>query len=282
MVHYMIKKKTVKFSNEIVDIIQKKKLLVNSQAVRFFTSNRQPDTRGLSSCLQFSNVSDPKLIDIFANEYQYNEYEELFKSDGFENEIILSCESDSIKIEPWDNYGKEINIRKGENVFWLKKEIGDKLLKGDNLLKIKELKDGKNISVNASLKENISLNNYQNIISEKINYYMKKLKVLRILGSEKSLEEMDKIIKFFDDFENKLVLKENIQNLDNSLNSRMILISKQIEKKKNSLVNKMNQIKNDEKVTQLNSQQQADYLRKIDVNDKTSKALARRALISGL
>ena len=63
---------TVVYSNEIVNIIKSKDLLVNSQAIRFFTSNYQPDTRGISSCLQFSNVTNPKLIDISAENYKYS------------------------------------------------------------------------------------------------------------------------------------------------------------------------------------------------------------------
>ena len=58
---------------------------------------------------------------------------------------------------------------------------------------------------------------------------MKKLKVLKVLNSQDSLEEMDKIIDFFQNFENKLIAKEEIKKLDNSLNSRLILISKQIQ-----------------------------------------------------
>ena len=273
---------TVKYSNEIVNTIKTKELLVNSQAIRFFTSSCQPDTRGLSSCLQFSNITNPKLIDIKAENYKFENYDEIFSSDGFENNIVLKCENDSIKVEPWENYTNKINIRKGENIFWLKKEEGDKLLKGDNLLKVDDLKDDKKISLKVNLKDKISLNNYQNIISDKIDFYMKKLKILKVLGSKQSIEEMDKIINFFEDFENKLVVKEEIQKLDNSLNSRLILISKKIEKKKASIANKMAQIKNDEKVAQLNSQQQAEYLRKIDINDKNSKALAKRAFVSGL
>ena len=273
---------TVIYSNEVVNVIKQKDLLVNSQAIRFFTSNCQPDTRGLSSCLQFSNVSNPILIDIKAENYKYENYDEIFKSDGFQNNVVLISDSNSIKVEPWENYFNKINIRKGENIFWLKKEEGDKLLKGDNLLKIEDLKDGKKVCLKINLKDKISYNNYQNIISEKINFYMKKLKILKILGSKQSIEEMDKIINFFEDFENKLVIKEQLPKLDNSLNSRLILISKQIEKKKFSVANKMAQIKNDEKIAKLNSQQQAEYLRKIDSNDKTSKALAKRAFISGL
>ena len=60
---------TVKYSNEVVNVIKKNNLLVNSQAIRFFTSSSQPDTRGLSSCLQFSNTTNPTLIDIEANNF---------------------------------------------------------------------------------------------------------------------------------------------------------------------------------------------------------------------
>jgi len=178
-------KDTVTYSSEIVDIIKEKKLLVNSQAIRFFTSSCQPDTRGLSSCLQFSNVSNPELIDIYARKYKYKNYEILFKGDGFDNNIILSGENNSIKLEPWDDYGKEINLRKGENIFWIKKEIGDKLLNGDNILNINELNDDKNVSIKANFKEDISLNNYQNVISFKINFYMKKIKSIENFGFRK-------------------------------------------------------------------------------------------------
>lgn len=82
----------------------------------------------------------------------------------------------------------------------VKKEIGDKILKGDILLKIDDIKNGKKISLKANLKGNITLNNFQNIISEKIDFYMKKLKVLKVLNSQDSLEEMDKIIDFFPKF----------------------------------------------------------------------------------
>ena len=69
---------TVNYSNQVVNSIKKNNLLVNSQAIRFFTSSSQPDTRGLSSCLQFSNISNPTLIDIEANNYKYENYEDIF------------------------------------------------------------------------------------------------------------------------------------------------------------------------------------------------------------
>ena len=274
---------TVKYSNEILDYIKQHKLLVNSQAIRFFTSTFQPDTRGLSACLQFSNVSNPKLIDIQADTYKYDKYEDLFQNDSFDSRTVLECESESIKIEPWENYAKEISLKKGENIFWMKKKIGDKLLEGeDDLINIAGINKNKEINFNIELKEQISFNNFKNIISGKVNFYMQKLKVFKVLGSDNSLKQMDTIIEFFEKFENQLLVHEEVKKLDNSLKSRLTSITKQIKKRKNSVFNQMAQIRNDEKISKLNSQQQAEYLRKIDTNDRTSKALARRAYESGL
>ena len=44
----------------------------------------------------------------------------------------------------------------------------------------------------------------------------------------------------------------------------------------------MKAIQNDNKVSQLNAKQQAEYLRAIDVNDKTGKNLAKRAFTEGI
>ena len=273
---------TAKYSSEVLKVIEEKQLLVNSQAIRFFTSQSQPDTRGLSSCLQFANVCDPKLIDIQTSNYSYENYEYMFHSDGLEGGLTLKTQDESFKKEIYCDYSKEIIVGKGENIFWIKKEVGDELLKGNNVIQIDEKNNEKKIKIEAELKENITINNYQKLISQKINFYMKKLKLLKIVNSQDSLNEMDKIIEFFKNFEYKIFFSEEMKKMDNSLKSRLITISKKIEKQKILISNKMAEIRNDEKVSLLNSQQQADYLRKIDVNSKTSKALAKRALTSGI
>ena len=51
-------------------------------------------------------------------------------------------------------------------------------------------------------------------------------------------------------------------------------ISDIIAKRSGTLQNLMNGIKNDEKITSLNSKQQADYLRSIESSDKTAKSLS--------
>jgi hypothetical protein len=51
-----------------------------------------------------------------------------------------------------------------------------------------------------------------------------------------------------------------------------------IKRRQTSLANKMREIRNDDKINTLNSKQQAEYLRNVQINDKTGKSLAKRAL----
>jgi hypothetical protein len=55
-----------------------------------------------------------------------------------------------------------------------------------------------------------------------------------------------------------------------------------IARKKKSFVMRMSQIANDDKVSQLNSAQQAEYLRAVDNTSKNARGLARRAVTQGL
>ena len=62
---------------KIDELIQKikNKLIINSQAVRYFTSSTPPDTKGLCSMLKLNNVTNGKLIDIKSN-YESEEPED--------------------------------------------------------------------------------------------------------------------------------------------------------------------------------------------------------------
>ena len=65
------------------------------------------------------------------------------------------------------------------------------------------------------------------------------------------------------------------------MNSRIQYIKKLINKRKGLISNQMEAIKNDQKLSELNSQQKADYLRSVD-NTKLGKSLAKRAVNSGI
>jgi hypothetical protein len=153
---------TINFSQEIVNLIKLKNLNVNSQAIRFFTSSMEPDTRGLSSCLQFSNVTTPKLIDISTYDYQFLNYDELFKNDGFNNRIIIECNEICLQNEPWEDMKNNLDLFLGNNIFWVSKNFGDKLLNNEEKFKIKDKEDEYEIKI--ILKEDISINNYKDII----------------------------------------------------------------------------------------------------------------------
>ena len=56
-------KETVLKASEICEIY-KKSFKINSQAIRLYTSTSEPDTRGLSSMLQFNSTNEPKLLDV--------------------------------------------------------------------------------------------------------------------------------------------------------------------------------------------------------------------------
>ena len=63
----------------------KDRFTVNSQAVRLYTSSSEPETKGMSSLMQFSTVTEPTLIDINANEDPTliaEKISSLFSSDG--------------------------------------------------------------------------------------------------------------------------------------------------------------------------------------------------------
>ena len=122
--------------------------------------------------------------------------------------------------------------------------------------------------------------NYKAVLNDNINFFIKKLKILKIVNTEESQKEIDQIVSFFESLEDSLF--SGATNFDEKLSSRKRLVQTLIKKRKTSIINEMKAIQNDNKVSQLNSKQQAEYLRAIDVNDKTGKNLAKRAFTEGI
>ena len=163
----------------------------------------------------------------------------------------------------------------GENIFWLNK-LPDKVeLFNINNNILNEIK--------IEICENITIKNYQNILDNKIKFFYQKLKVLKVVNTVEASIEINKIINYFDTFENML----NLQNIDNEvvlkdsekykISNRAFLLKKLIQKRNISISHKMKEIQNNDKVSQLNAKQLADFLRNLDLN-KESKSLARRGL----
>ena len=260
----------------------KEYFIVNSQAVRLYTSSTEPETKGMSSLMQFNNVTESKLIDIDAYKDLYGIAEEisaLFISDGLGSSIYINSKEKIFLENPWSEPNDKLKLIVGENVFWMNKVP-------DNV----EICDSNNNSI-ANIKiemcENITIKNYQNILENKIKFFYQKLKVLKVVNTESASKEINKIINYFDNFENMLNLQniENEGNLKESekykISSRANLLKKLIEKRNMSITHKMKEIQNNDKVSQLNAKQLADFLRNLDIN-KDTKSLARRGMKEGI
>ena len=276
---------TVIAAEKVKAVIKKNKFNVNSHAIRFFTSNDEPDTRGLSSIMQYNTITSPSLKDVtigMSEEEIVDIIYPLFANDGFDTKIVLknSLKEKLFKKEPWSEGEAKIQLFPGENIFWINKDINDKIDKNKLIVKMINHKEA---NVKIIKKESLSFDNYQKIINPKIDFYIQKMKILKILNTQDALDEMENIINFFSKFENSLSANstEN-QLLDKKIGSRVQQIRNIIAKRTNTLQNKLNSIKNDENINNLNSKQQAEYLRSLEIKDKTGKSLARRAKKEGI
>ena len=260
-----------KFYNEING-----KFKINSQAIRFFSSNyANPDTLGLSSVIQFNNTCEAKLLDINANDNDLlvaDQLSKLYINDGFGNKISLLSDKNNIQSAPWDEKVNEVWLFPGRNIFWID-DISQFSIK---------INEEEPVKINIIKDEEINSQNYGIILADKIKDFISKLKILKILNNKEAEGQIENMIKHFKDFENNLEIinEEEIVLTDGKMNSRIIYIKKLLNKRKGLISNQMDKIKNEERLSQLNNQQKADYLRNID-NSKLGRSLAKRALNSG-
>ena len=254
------------------------KFRINSQAIRYFTSTyANPDTLALASVLQLNTIKEATLLDIQCSESFESAGDriyELFKNDGFDCNLMLKANKECIKSNPWNELKGEIPLFIGKNIFWIdnyddKTEFSIKM--NEKEIKMKVIKG-----------EEINMGNYGIILASKISEIINKLKILKIVDSQKAKEEIESIINNFKKFEESLEKKEeeDIALKDGKMASRIIYLKKLINKRKGLISNQMDKIKNDNRLLQFNSQQKADYLRSID-DTKLGKNLAKRALNTG-
>lgn len=257
----------------------KNKCVVNSQAVRFFTSSNQPDTRGLSSVLQLNTVNKPKLIDV-RSDLDYHiivkMIADLFMDDGLSSSVYLKATKNLFKVTPWSQPSDTINLIEGENTFWLDSKP-DEIMIHDGNSKIK-------MNIPISECDSVNINNYNTILKTKIDFYIDQLKVLKVVNMNNANDEIANILKYFTDLERDMEAKDfDLTKLisNNGLRGRIDYFNNVIQKRKRSAIQRMAEIANDDRVAKLNSAQQAEYLRNVEVTH-TSKGLARRALNNGI
>ena len=256
----------------------KGKYSINSQAIRFFTSSSQPDTTALSSVLQLNTVGEAKLIDIDSsqdNDLIVSTLCSLFSDDGLDIDIKLQAKTNNFKLDPWSDTVKEIRLVPGKNVLWFTEPDGLTLLMGKSDVH----------PVKIEVLDDVSMDNYRDILGVKIDWYIQKLKVLKIVGTEQAMKEMNSMIQYFQEFEESIDVGKDDEIKDYlvkpKIASRIVLMKHLLKKRIGLVATKMKQIQNDDIINTLNSQQKADYLRNINTNDKTGKGLAKRAVLEG-
>ena len=177
----------------------KGKFRINSQAIRYFTSSAQPDTLALASVLQLNTVKEATLIDIKWDD-PYSEsgdkIYELFKDDGFDCHITLKSNKECIKPNPWTDSKGEMPLFIGKNFFWVENF--------DEKTEFKISINDEEFKMNIQKGEEINMSNYGIILASKISEFLNKLKILKVVNSENSKKEIEKIVQNFKKFEDSL------------------------------------------------------------------------------
>jgi hypothetical protein len=253
------------------------KYQIKSSAIRLYTSSSEPDTRGLSSILQLDTTNEAcNIVDV--NTYNtasiIDAMTKAFKNDNIGGTVKLCVTSKVLMESPYNRENKDtINLVNGENIFWLS-DI-------ENLNVFIMSEDGNEI-VNIVYKDNLNLS----VLSNKVEHYMKKLKLLKVIGTNESIVEIKNIVNYFQKLEDYINLVKRKDddidiNANTNLKTRLKFFRVQAEKQSKSVVQQMANIANDDKVSLLNSAQQANYLRSVTTSTNSIN-LAKRGIKQGL
>jgi len=231
---------------------------IHSSAIRLFTSSQQPDTRAMTGMLQLNNIGDSKLLD-FRCTSNDNDFVDIFSTgllDNLGTNISLTSSTPIFMTDPWKTPTSSINLFEGDNTFWIS---------STDDLSIELTYNDKNIgSVVINKKEQLDFNSFETVLKEKIDFYIKRLKVLKVLDMGDSKDEINEIVKYFSQLEKIFAMNDKSEvdlSIDTSIKSRVKFLKKYAFRQSKSIVQVLSSIANQDKVSQLNSAQQASYLK---------------------
>ena len=208
---------------------------INSQCVRLNTGGTS-EADGIMTILKLNNVKQCYLVD--HEESNKNNLSKviipLFKDDKLiGNQILLNINKGTLKNNPWEGNGTvEQPLQNGDNTLF-----------GNNNKSTLYINNSKQkYDIKIMVGEEVTTDNYESIVGEeKINNFLQKVKMNKILNSNKNKEENKLIIDYF----NNLSLKTKKGIYDNCLNY---------------LNEEIKYINNNDSVYQLNNNQRADYI----------------------
>jgi hypothetical protein len=247
----------------------KDKHVINSQAIRFYTSAGQPDTRALASVLQFNTYDKATVIDLDSSLKDEEIVDNIAKLFETKESICIKSPENNMKMTPWSKPTNSLMLSSKNDIFWLTKNSN--IYINEKKIEIRE--------------DKLTLDNFKKI-RPKLEYYLNQIKILKIVNTKDSQEEIKNIVKYFSSLEKELDSSPLTSEIDKllacqSLKGRIQYFKNEIKQKNKSLIMEMSKLANDDKVNKLNATQQAEYLREIDYS-KNSKGLAKRSLSKGL
>lgn len=245
-------------------------------AVRLFTSQSQPDTKALASVLQLNTVNGPPLLDIHSYpEYNFGvickQLTTMFKSvAGLDGGFVLKSETPVLQMFPWSTPTDEILLTKGVNTLWCSEppmsvKINDQVL-------------------DIVMGEMMTQDSFGKILSDKLAFFIDKVKINTVIGTETAKQEIQQIIKYFQTLDTQLKVSDDLSEYlkDGSLRGRFEFLSKSAKRTLKTFINQLQTLANVDLLNSVNkAQAQADYLRQVD-STKTGKALAKRAFKAGI
>jgi hypothetical protein len=213
-------------------------------SIRYYTGFGDPDTRAISSVLILNtdNYMKKLLTEVSSNdpnEKISRKIYELFKNDYFESNFIIKSDKIKFRIEPWKEGSNSLKLKEGNNIIF---SDGNPSLEKVEIFEGDKLKYKKDDFKNGY---KINYSNYNILLGEKIDMTARKVKINKTSGSKAALEENKKIIKYFENFEKKLIGNENkeatisnelkkineldISNYDNNKLAQFICDDKKVE-----------------------------------------------------
>lgn len=249
-----------KAATEFASFCKDSNFSINSQAVRLFTSESQPDTTALCSLLQINNTTSSHLTDIStseSNEVIATKIADLFKDDNLLHGQNLSSKDENIMKFPWESNTSQLTLVPGVNMLWLKGLPSEDLKIGDE-------------SVKVHMQSPVTLLKFQSLIGQKLEFIVDHMKILKVVGTEEAEKDINRILEYFERTEETLTKKSTMVKYFNADPGH--------KKKISSL---LTSIAEDKNVKNFDSAQKAEYLRKLCV-EKTNASLIERAANFGV
>ncbi|KAI8805481.1 hypothetical protein BJ742DRAFT_820598 [Cladochytrium replicatum] len=260
---------TMKNASDVASTMKDRDTVISSMAIRFGTGG-QADTRALSSVLQLDNRGDVvALEDIQATTPRDSVVEKLvqmIQSDNLTETRAMEIEGQPLSKFPWSaRNASSLPLRVGDNFFWC------------DAVPTRVVVDGREATLKVS-EEYLPQAQFNSILHKSIKAFLQRAKVLKVVNSDDSLSDLQRMVAYFDGLERGWVATE-MQNegpTSTGLEYRSVRLRRLLEKTQLSIRHQLSTIMNDSLVAKLNAAQAADYLRSVDLN-KTSKGLAKRA-----